>query len=266
MQPLIVYKLYWQGKLIHFLAITDYVYTSNKMFSLLHYITFACAFISFSCIPTVQGYHPLSETNRRHIEDMYESFYCPFLTVRHDNAREFGVVTLESNVDNLSPKPLQFWGQHLSLTVNYFAAIPDYNLEPDRTVEDQLKATIVDWFDIYSINSNSSVADVYMLTYYNPCSYCATIVTNLARSYPHINFHIGFMMKRDDLVETLSHFQSNDNIFIGDVMRFCQDDPDARDYDCPPNFRSGLKCEPEGKLTLFINFIISLLSFVNGIL
>ena len=214
------------------------------MFPVLYYIAFASA---LTLVPTVRGWQQLSEANRRYIEQLYESFLCPFLDVRSQNAREFGVITTESNVNNLRPVPLQFGGQNLSSTVNYYAAVPDFNYEPYILVEDQLKEVFDDWFESHS---DSSVTDVYILTYYSPCSRCAPVLANLASTYPLISFHIGFMEEdRDnDLVTALFTFQSHDNIFINDVMQFCRDDPDAPN--CP------LVCEPTGKLHSLFSFII----------
>ena len=226
------------------------------MFSALYYIALASA---MTFVSTVQGYESLSEKNRVYIEEIYESFLCPFLDVRSQNAREFGVITIESNVNNLRPVPLQFWGQNLSSTVNYYAAIPDFTYQPPILVEDQIK----DVFDWFKIHSAVRVTDVYILTYYSPCSRCATILANLSSTYPYINFHIGFMEEdRDNELATgLFPFQSHDNIFINEVRQLCQDDPDAPN--CP------LVCEPAGKfyhhiklssLIFFAHFSIYMLS------
>ena len=191
---------------------------------LLCYIALTSALTIF---PNTHGFQPLSENNARYIEQLYENFYCPFQDFKvannfPRNAVQFGVLTVEANVNDLRPMPFQFWGDNLSSTVNYYAAAPDISYNPPVHVEDQLVEVFEDWI---TSQSSPSVQHVYILTYYSPCANCATILSNLANSYPNISFHIGYMEifgGASTFARILEIFGPRQNIFFGDVSQYCR--------------------------------------------
>ena len=163
-------------------------------------------------IPYVHGgYHPLEASNADYIFDL-GTWFKPHIP---QGWTQFGVLTMgKIDKTDLNPQSLDF-----NATDGNYAAFTPMKVTKKFKIhsEVQLAKAFKDMKKRFQ-----DVKDVFIFTYWSPCSDCAQVLQNLAAANGQVNFHIGYNcthLKKKALstLDDTRKILTEGNIFFGDI-------------------------------------------------
>jgi len=88
-----------------------------------------------------------------------------------------------------------------------------------------------------------TVRTVYLVTHYNPCPYCSTLLQNFVRNHPHVTFYIGYVQPYQNTLNTFIDRVGNEgNVEWGQITptsTVCHDELRRRSTSCAVGSQCG---------------------------